>query len=170
MKRSGGGSAIRLDRLDLKILATLQSAGRISNLELADTVGLSATPCMQRVRRMEAAGYIGGYAARLEIDRICNNIVVFTEITLRNHRREDFLRFERGIQAVPQLLNCFLVTGGYDYLAQFIAQDIHDYQTTVEGLLDRDLGVDRYFSYVTIKQVKRSAGYPLADLAPQPDS
>ena len=168
MKHRGGGT-IRLDRLDLKILATLQTAGRISNLELADTVGLSATPCMQRVRRMEAAGYISGYGAQLAIDRICSNIVVFTEITLRNHRREDFLKFERGIQEIPQLLNCFLVTGGYDYLA-FIAQDIHDYQITVEGLLDRDLGVDKYFSYVTIKQVKRSTGFPLADLVVPPDS
>jgi DNA-binding Lrp family transcriptional regulator len=163
MKRSSQG-AIRLDRLDLKILATLQSAGRISNLELAETVGLSATPCMQRVRRMEAAGYIRCYEARLEIDRICSNIVVFTEITLRNHRREDFLKFERGIQQIPQLLDCFLVTGGYDYLAQFIARDIHDYQSTVEDLLDRDLGVEKYFSYVTIRQVKRSTGYPLAEL------
>jgi DNA-binding Lrp family transcriptional regulator len=161
---------IRLDRLDLKILATLQSSGRISNLDLADTVGLSATPCMQRVRRMEAAGYIRGYGAQLDIDRICTNLIVFTEITLRNHRREDFLKFERGIQDVPQILDCFLVTGGYDYLAQFIARDIHDYQTTVEGLLDRDLGVEKYFSYVTIKQVKRNAGYPLASLIPQEDA
>jgi DNA-binding Lrp family transcriptional regulator len=168
MKPRGSGT-IRLDRLDLKILATLQTTGRISNLELAETVGLSATPCMQRVRRLEAAGYIRGYDAQLDIDRICSNIVVFTEITLRNHRREDFLRFERGIQEIPQILNCFLVTGGYDYLAQFIARDIHDYQTVVEDLLDRDLGVEKYFSYVTIKQVKRGTGYPLADLVSQPD-
>jgi DNA-binding Lrp family transcriptional regulator len=167
MKRSAG--AIRLDRLDLKILATLQGSGRISNLELAETVGLSATPCMQRVKRMEAAGYIRGYGAQLDIDRICANLVVFTEITLRNHGREDFLRFERGIEEIPQVLNCFLVTGGYDYLAQFIARDILDYQTVVESLLDRDLGVEKYFSYVTIKQVKRSAGYPLASLVPPPD-
>jgi DNA-binding Lrp family transcriptional regulator len=165
MKRGVGG--IRLDRLDLKILATLQASGRISNLDLAEAVGLSATPCMQRVRRMEAAGYIRGYGAQLDIDRICTNLIVFTEITLRNHRREDFLKFERGIQEIPQILDCFLVTGGYDYLAQFIARDIHDYQTTVEGLLDRDLGVEKYFSYVTIKQVKRNAGYPLASLVPQ---
>jgi DNA-binding Lrp family transcriptional regulator len=168
MKRGGSGT-IRLDKLDLKILATLQSAGRISNLELAGTVGLSATPCIQRVRRMEAAGYISGYGARLEIDRICSNVVVFTEITLRNHKREDFLKFERGIQQIPQLLNCFLVTGGYDYLAQFVARDILDYQTTMEDVLDRDLGVEKYFSYVTIKQIKRSAGYPLADLVQPPD-
>ena len=166
MKR---GNTIRLDRLDLKILATLQTAGRISNLELAETVGLSATPCQQRVRRLEAAGYIRGYDAQLDIDRICSNIVVFTEITLRNHRREDFLRFERGIEAIPQILNCFLVTGGYDYLAQFIAGDILDYQTVVEDLLDRDLGVEKYFSYVTIKQVKRAKGYPLSDLVLQQD-
>jgi DNA-binding Lrp family transcriptional regulator len=164
MKRS---NTIRLDRLDLKILATLQTTGRISNLELAETVGLSATPCQQRVRRLEAAGYIRGYDAQLDIDRICSNIVVFTEITLRNHRREDFLKFERGIDAIPQILNCFLVTGGYDYLAQFIARDIHDYQTVVEDLLDRDLGVEKYFSYVTIKQVKRAQGYPLSELVPQ---
>lgn len=168
MKPRGSGT-IRLDRLDLKILVTLQTTGRISNLELAETVGLSATPCMQRVRRLEAAGYIRGYDAQLDIDRICSNIVVFTEITLRNHRREDFLKFERGIQDIPQILNCFLVTGGYDYLAQFIARDIHDYQTVVEDLLDRDLGVEKYFSYVTIKQVKRSTGYPLAELVAQQD-
>lgn len=166
MKRGNAG-AIRLDRLDLKILGALQGTGRMTNLELAETVGLSATPCLQRVKRMEAAGYIRGYGAELDIDRLCSNIVVFTEVTLHNHRREDFLRFERGIQEVPHILNCFLVTGGYDYLAQFIARDILDYQHAVEGLLDRDLGVEKYFSYVTIKQVKRSAGYPIGLLVPE---
>ena len=165
--RRRGGKTIRLDRLDLKILAALQCAGRMSHLELAETVGLSATPCTQRVRRMEAAGYIRGYGAQLDIDRICGNVVVFTEITLRNHRRADFLRFEQGIQAIPQILTCFLVTGGYDYLAQIIARDIHDYQVTVDGLLERDLGIEKYFSYVTLRQVKRSPGYPLAELVAQ---
>ena len=162
--KHGGSGTIRLDRLDLKILATLQASGPLSNLDLAGTIGLSATPCMQRVKRMEAAGYIRGYGAELDIDRVCRNVVVFTEITLRNHGREDFLKFERGIQAIPQILNCFLVTGGYDYLAQFIARDIQDYQTAVEDLLDRDLGIDKFFSFVTIKQVKRAAGYPLSEL------
>jgi DNA-binding Lrp family transcriptional regulator len=154
MKRGDG--AIRLDRLDLKILGVLQGAGRMTNLELAETVGLSATPCLQRVKRMEAAGYIRGYGAELDIDRLCSNVTVFTEITLQNHRREDFLRFERGIREIPHILNCFLVTGGYDYLAQFVAR-----------LLDRELGVEKYFSYVMIKQVKRSAGYPLTLLMPE---
>jgi len=161
--------AIRLDRLDVKILATLQAAGRISNLDLAEKVGLSATPCAQRVKRLEAAGCIAGYGALLDVERLCASLVVFAEITLRSHGREDFLRFERGIQEVPQVLHCFLVTGGYDYLAQIIASDIHDYQTVIENLLDRDLGIEKYFSYVTIKQVKRSVGYPLAVLLPPDD-
>jgi DNA-binding Lrp family transcriptional regulator len=174
MRQRGGGRSgrpaselgPRLDRLDLKILATLQEAGRITNLELAETIGLSATPCLQRVRRLEAAGYIRGYGAALDIDRLCSTIAVFTEITLRNHGREDFLRFEKALEDVPQILAAYLVSGGYDYLVQFIARNILEYQSIVESLLDRDLGIEKYFSYVVIKQVKRSQGYPLAALAP----
>ena len=177
MRRRGGGDpgvpagdmSVRLDRLDLKILATLQRAGRITNLELAETIGLSATPCLQRVRRLETAGYIRSYGAELDIDRLCTNIVVFTEITLRNHSREDFLRFEKTVQGIPQILNAYLVSGGYDYLVQFIARNILDYQAVVESLLDLDLGIEKYFSYVAIKQVKRSQGYPIAVLVPSPE-
>lgn len=156
--------SLKLDRLDIKILAIMQASGRITNLELAKKVGLSATPCMQRVKRMEAAGYITGYSAQIEVDLLAPNVVVFTEITLRNHRREDFVRFEREIAAVPQVLSCFLVTGGYDYLAQFIAKDILDYQIIMEKLLERDLGIDKYFSYVTIKRIKGHKQYPLSQL------
>ncbi len=178
MRRRGGGHPegpagevnLRLDRLDLKILATLQATGRITNLELAETIGLSATPCLQRVRRLEAAGYIKGYGAELDIDRLCANIVVFTEITLRNHGREDFLRFEKTVQTVPQILATYLVSGGYDYLVQFIARSILEYQTIVENLLDMDLGIEKYFSYVVIKQLKRDQGYPLAALLPPSES
>jgi DNA-binding Lrp family transcriptional regulator len=169
MRKSGSGEegAPRLDRLDIKILATLQEQGRITNLDLAQRIGLSATPCLQRVKRLESAGYIRGYGAELDLDRLCTNVMVFTEITLRSHGRDDFLRFERGAEAVPQLLNLYLVTGGYDYLAQFIAADIRDYQRVIERLLELDLGIEKYFSYVAIKQVKRSHGYPLGTLLEQ---
>ena len=168
IKRPAGG-ALRLDRLDLKILTTLQVSGRMTNLELAKMVGISATPCAQRVKRMESAGCIEGYGAKLDIDRLASNMIVLTEILLRNHQREDFLRFERGIQDVPHILNCFLVTGGYDYLVQFIARDILDYQNAVQSLVNRDLGVEKYISYVAIKQVKRSSIYPLSLLLDTPD-
>jgi len=166
MRKPGGGQEgmPRLDRLDIKILAALQGSGRITNLDLAERIGLSPTPCLQRVKRLEAAGYIRGYGAEPDIDRLCTNVVVFTEITLRSHGREDFLRFERGVEAVPQLLNLYLVTGGFDYLAHFIALDIRDYQRVIERLLEMDLGIERYFSYVAIRQVKRSQGFPLAPL------
>src|SRR5882724_9882801 len=151
--------APRLDRLDIKILATLQHSGRITNLDLAEAIGLSATPCLQRVKRLEAARYIRSYGAALDMDLLCSNVVVFAEMTLRQHRREDFLRFEAAIADVPQILNAYLVTGGYDYLVQVIARDMLDYQAAVEALLDRDLGIEKYSSYVAIRQVKRGVGY-----------
>ena len=94
-----GLTAPRLDRLDLKILAALQLDGRMTNVKLAQAVGLSPTPCLQRVRRLEAAGYIKGYGAAIDLARLGPHIVVFTEITLRSHGREDFLRFERWCRA-----------------------------------------------------------------------
>lgn len=156
------GSTIRLDRLDPRIPPTLLTTRRIGNVDLAKPVGLSATPCRQRVRRFEAAGYIRGYDAPLDIDRIYSNLAAFTEIGLRDHRRADFLGFERRIDAISPILDCFLVAGGYDYPVQFIARDIHDDRTIVEGTPDRDLGVEKYFSDVTVKQVEHAQGYPLS--------
>ena len=163
MKQRGGGT-IRLDRLDLKILATLQTAGRISNLELADTVGLSATPCQQRVRRLEAAGYISAYGAQLAIDRICRNIVVFTEITLSNHRREDFLKFEESIRVVDEVIECHLISGGYDYLLKFLTRGVAHYQAVMESILEREIGVAKYFSFIVIKTPFQKRHYPLSKL------
>jgi DNA-binding Lrp family transcriptional regulator len=158
----------RLDQMDLKILSILQVAGRTTNLDLADRIGLSATPCLQRVKRLEGAGYITSYGAKLAIDRLCANVIVFTEVTLLNHGPEDFTRFEREIQRVPQVLSAFIMTGGYDYLLQIIASDMAHYQATMEELIKLDLGIAQYFSYVTIKQVKAFQGYPLEALMAAP--
>lgn len=161
--RTGGGAAgPRLDRLDLKILAALQADGRMTNVRLAAAVSLSPTPCLQRVRRLEAAGYIKGYGAWLDAARLGPHIVVFTEITLRSHGREDFLRFERLVQDVPHILNAYLVSGGYDYLVQFMARDVAHYQEIIEDLLDRPAGIERYFSYIAIKHIKATSHVPLA--------
>jgi DNA-binding Lrp family transcriptional regulator len=164
MANGDKASPPRLDRLDIRILATLQGAGRMTNVDLADAVGLSPTPCLQRVKRLERAGYIRGYGAHLDLDRLCANVSVFTEITLRHHGREDFLRFERGVQDIKPILGAWLVAGGYDYLLHVVARDVQHYQTVIEAVLDRDVGVEKYFSYVAIRQVKRCQGFPLDDL------
>ena len=96
----------KLDRLDLRILAQLQKNGRITNVDLADAVGLSASPCLIRVKRLEQAGYIAGYGAYLRLEKLGDTLTVFTEVTLSDHHREDFIRFEAAIREVDEILEC----------------------------------------------------------------
>ncbi|MGO4129408.1 Lrp/AsnC family transcriptional regulator [Inquilinus sp. YAF38] len=141
----------KLDRIDIAILARLQADGRITNAALAEAVGLSPSPCLQRVKRLEAAGYIAGYGARIALAKLTETVTVFTEVTLSDHRREDFIRFEAGLATVEELLECHMVSGGYDYLLRFLARSIAHYQQVMEALLDRRLGIEKYFSYIVIK-------------------
>jgi DNA-binding Lrp family transcriptional regulator len=151
----------RLDRIDLRILAHLQAHGRISNVELAEAIGLSASPCLQRVKRLESAGYITGYAARINLARLGETLTVFTEVTLQDHRREDFIRFESALRQVEEVMECHLVSGGYDYLLRFLTRSIAHYQSVMESLLERDLGIIRYFSAIVIKTPLMRAHPPL---------
>src|SRR6266581_3675838 len=100
--------APKLDRIDLKILAQLQKSGRITNVELADAVGLSPSPCLTRVKRLEQAGYITGYGAQINLKKLGDVLLVFTEMTLSDHRRDDFARFEAAIRNVPEIIECHL--------------------------------------------------------------
>lgn len=152
---------LKLDRLDIKILAALQTDGRMTNLKLADMVGLTATPCIQRVKRLEAAGYITGYGATINAQLLGAYITVFTEITLKKHGREDFIRFERQIMSEPHVVNCYLVAGGYDYLLEVVGRDVVHYQEVIEKLLDDDIGIATFFSYITVKHVKKMKAFPL---------
>ncbi|MBX2856147.1 MAG: Lrp/AsnC family transcriptional regulator [Rhodobacteraceae bacterium] len=141
----------KLDRIDIKILAELQANGRITNAALASAVGLSQSPCLQRLKRLETNGYVRGYGARIDIGKLADAITVFTEITLADHSREDFANFETGIERFPEVLECHLVSGGYDYLVKFVTRSVSDYQTTIERVLDARIGIDKYFSYIVIK-------------------
>ncbi|HLZ06070.1 MAG TPA: Lrp/AsnC family transcriptional regulator [Bradyrhizobium sp.] len=141
----------KLDRIDLNILAQLQKDGRMTNANLADAVGLSASPCLQRVKRLEATGYITGYGAQINLAKLTESITVFTEVTLVDHRREDFVRFEANLRKVDELMECHLVSGGYDYLLRFVSRNINHYQERMENLLERNIGIEKYFSYIVLK-------------------
>jgi DNA-binding Lrp family transcriptional regulator len=143
--------SIKLDRLDLRILAQLQKNGRITNVDLADAVSLSPSPCLIRVKRLEQAGYISGYSAQLRLEKLGDTLTVFTEVTLSDHHREDFIRFETAIRQVDEILECHLVSGGYDYLLRFLTRGVNHYQQIIEGLLERNIGIEKYFSYIVIK-------------------
>ncbi len=154
----------KLDRIDVRILSTLQTSGRMSNSDLADAVGLSASPCLQRVRRLESAGYILGYGAQLDLTKLGDPQVVFTQVTLANHRREDFVRFEAGIGALSELLEAHLVSGGFDYLLKFVTPGIAEYQSLIDKLLAQQLGITQYFTFIVLKSPIVRTQYPVQDL------
>src|SRR6476619_5283094 len=156
--------AFKVDRLDLRILTQLQKNGRMTNVDVADAVGLSPSPCLIRVKRLEQAGYIAGYGAHLRLEKLGDTLTVFTEVTLNDHHREDFTRFEAAIREVDEILECHLVSGGYDYLLRFITRGVNHYQSIIEELLARNIGIEKYFSYIVIKSVFVKPHYPIESL------
>jgi DNA-binding Lrp family transcriptional regulator len=155
---------LRLDRIDLKILAQLQQTGRMTNVELADAVGLSPSPCLTRVKRLEKAGFISGYSAQINLDKLGEVLTVFTEVTLTEHRSGDFSRFEQKIRKMDEIVECHLVSGGYDYLLKFVTRGVSHYQSIIESMLEGDYGIEKYFSYVVIKSPFIKHHYPITRL------
>ena len=158
----------RLDRIDIAILVQLQKDSQLTNVQLAQQIGLSPSPCLQRVKRLEAAGHITGYGARLSLSGLTESIIIFTEITLQDHRREDFVKFEQALRSVEELMECHLVSGGYDYLLRFVARNVMHYQQIIEALVDRNIGIEKYFSYIVLKSPIIKSGLPLASLLRSP--
>jgi Lrp/AsnC family transcriptional regulator of ectoine degradation len=160
--------ALKLDQIDLKILDAVQRDGRITKLALADKVGLSPTPCWMRLRKLEKAGIVSGYHAKVAMRAVAPVATVLMEVTLASHRQADFDRFERVIRDVPEIVACWSVGGGVDYLLKVMARDIDAYQRLVDALLEREIGIDRYFTYIVTKTVKEEVALPVADLLPTP--
>lgn len=159
----------KLDRLDLRILCHLQKNGRASNVDIADAVGLSPSPCLVRVKRLEQAGYIAGYGAQSRLEKLGDALLVFTEVTLHDHKPEDFVKFETSIRPIDEIVECHLVSGGYDYLLKFITRGVNHYQEIIEGLLERNIGIEKYLSYIVIKTPFIKNFYPIERLIQPPD-
>jgi DNA-binding Lrp family transcriptional regulator len=157
-------ASIKLDRIDINILAQLQRNARLTNIALASAVALSPSPCLLRVKRLEEAGFITSYNARIDLAKLGETITVFTEVTLNDHHREDFVKFEAAIRTVDEVIECHLISGGYDYLLKFITRGVAHYQSVIEDILERDIGVAKYFSYIVIKSPIEKLHYPLAKL------
>jgi len=152
---------LKLDNRDLKILAILSEEGRLSKAELAKRVNLSAAPCWERLKRLERAGVITGYRAEIALKKIAPHIVVFVAVELESHRSEDFQAFERAVQPLDEIVACWAVGGGFDYVLQVVTVDIDTYQSLVDHLLEARVGLARYFTYVVTKPVKRAHVLPL---------
>jgi DNA-binding Lrp family transcriptional regulator len=154
----------RLDRIDIRILSQLQCNGRVTNVDLADMVGLSPSPCLIRVKRLEKAGYVTGYGAYLQLEKLGPMQIIFTQVTLSDHRREDFAKFEAAIRNVDEIVECHLVSGGFDYLLKFVTRSVAHYHSIAEEVLRQEVNMEKYFSYIVINSPFVKHHYPIEKL------
>jgi len=116
-----------MDKLDRSILSILQENARISNVDLADRIGLSASACLRRVAQLEKDGLITGYHANLSLEKLGHSVLVLVHITLQGQSKEMLRDFEAAVGNIPQILACFLLAGESDYLLRVAAKDVADY-------------------------------------------
>jgi Lrp/AsnC family transcriptional regulator, leucine-responsive regulatory protein len=155
-----------LDAIDRRIIASLQSNGRLTNVELADHVGLSPSPCLRRVRRLEREGYIEAYRAVLERRRIGLGLTVFIGVKIEDHANKRAEAFQDEIIAMPEVIACHLVAGDVDYLLEVVVPDLEHYQTYLVGKLLNLPIVREVRSNIAIQTLKAGAPLPLDHLAP----
>ncbi|MDP2560258.1 winged helix-turn-helix transcriptional regulator [Psychrobium sp. 1_MG-2023] len=149
-----------LDRIDLSILSTLQKNGRISNVNLANEVGLSASPCLDRVKRLENEGYIERYGAKLNASKLKFGMSAFIQITLDRTTTELFDSFQAAIAEIDQVCECHMVAGGFDYLVKIRIADMEAYRQVLGMIVDIP-GVAKNHTYVVIEEIKQDHGLPL---------
>ena len=154
-----------LDRIDINILAFLQRDGRSTIQRLAEKIGLSARPSLERVRRLEAAGIIAGYRAVIAVEHLSRPVTMFAEIAVEKQAHRD--RLVRRLNAIEEIVECWEVSGNIDYLARFVCSDVARYETLTAALIDdRSLGVARVVSYLALRPIRDFVGYPDSLLAP----
>ncbi|GGO72772.1 leucine-responsive transcriptional regulator Lrp [Bowmanella pacifica] len=145
-----------LDRIDRNILVELQKDGRLSNVELSRRVGLSATPCLERVRRLEQQGYITGYHAKVEPAKLGAAMLVFVEITLTKTSTDIFAEFSAAVRKLDDIQECHLVAGDFDFLLKARVADMSSYRKLLGDTLLSLPGVSESRTYVVMEEVKHT--------------
>ena len=149
-----------LDKRDIQILSVLSQDGRITKAALAERIGLSPTPCWERLKKLESAGLIEGYGARINLKKLAPHVTVFVAAEIADHTAASFRAFEAAMQRYEEVTACWALGGGFDYLLQIVTRDIDAYQRLIDEMLDARIGLSRYFTYVVTKPVKGNAGPP----------
>jgi Lrp/AsnC family leucine-responsive transcriptional regulator len=157
---------VELDRFDARILAELQRDGRLPVVELAETIGLSPTPCARRIRALESAGVIEGYTAVLDPKHVGLAIQALVHVKLTEHTDETVARFEREIALLDEVTHCYATTGPFDFILQVFAKDLESLSSVILKKLLRIPHVRDVQSSVVLATVKRSTRVPLSHLQP----
>jgi Lrp/AsnC family transcriptional regulator, leucine-responsive regulatory protein len=155
---------MKLDRFDAKILDALQRDGRLSVVDLAESIGLSPTPCARRIKALESEGAIEGYAAILNPARVGLAVLAIVQVKLTEHTDETVARFEREIQLMDEVTKCMAMTGSYDFILEVYGKDLEALSNVVLKKLIRVPNVRDMQSSVVLETIKRTARIPLAHL------
>ena len=150
-----------LDKISKKILSELQDDGRISNVELASRVNLSPAACLERVRKLQEAGYVLKYTAQLNPQLLDVSLLVFIEVVLEKTTPEAFDEFKEHVQRIPEILECHMVAGGFDYLIKVRVTDMPAYRTFLEKTLLRLKSVRETRTYAVMEEVKNTIKLPI---------
>ncbi len=153
-----------LDKIDLKILQALQENARISYVDLANKVGLSTTPCLERVKRLERKGVIKGYKAQLNPKYLRANLLVFVEISLETQSPAVFDKFRKAVTELPQILECHLVSGQFDYILKCRIPEMSAYRQLLGDVVLTLPGVKESKSYVVMEEVKEDSSIYVPEL------
>ena len=152
----------KLGRIDLNILRILQKDGRISYTDLAKKVGLSVTPCIERVKRLERENYILNYGARVSAQKLNQSLVVFVQIRLNHTSQKNFEEFRRSVMDLENVQSCFLVSGNYDYLLKARVADMASYRELLGHRILKLPAVQESTSYVVMEELKDTMDLPIS--------
>jgi Lrp/AsnC family leucine-responsive transcriptional regulator len=155
-----------LDTVDCRIISELQSEGRLSNVELAERIGLSPSPCLRRIKRLETSGHIEGYRATLKRELVGLGFSVFLSVKLNEHANERVANFEKTMVDLPEVIACHLVSGEADYFLEIVVPDLGAYQQFLVGKLLNLPVVREVRSNIAIQTLKAGAPLPLGHLRP----
>lgn len=150
-----------IDLADARILAALQENGRLTNQELAETVGLSASPCWRRVRQMEEAGVIEGYRARVDRRKVGLGVLAFVRVKIDGHSEAEARKFEDDIQRLDEVVACYSLAGSADFLLQVAAADLDAYADFAMNVIRRLPRIKEMETAIVLKEVKPLAGWPV---------
>lgn len=154
---------MKLDRTDYRILHHIQNNARISNIELAEAVGLSPSPCLRRVKTLEKEGVIKRYAGIVDATAVGLPISIFVNVSLERQERTGLEEFEQRIQSYPEVMECYLMTGASDYLVRIVVPDLQAYERFLADKLTRIPGVANIQSSFALKQVVYNTELPLQE-------
>ncbi len=154
----------KLDRTDIEILSILQSDGKTTNVSLSKQINLSATPCLERVKALESDGFITGYSANLSASQLGLGLTVFIEILLDHTSEEAFQKFRTAILNIPQIQECHMVAGGFDYLLKVRVPDMAAYRNFLGYVLSQVQGIRETHSYPVMEEVKDTPSISLEHL------